>query len=129
MIMIILPCLKPPLHQWVEKLSFMSNNTQCSWKRRKCFSYSRRCLPSKHFPQTNLSLHSMSLKEELVRRPNYNYFHGDGQPQKARKSKNFDHASSTKVNYLSLTPFLIHRQKRPQRKAGPVSVYPLLLKM
>ena len=37
--MIILPrrCPKPPLHQWIEKLSFMSNNTQCSWERRKMF--------------------------------------------------------------------------------------------
>ena len=37
--MIILPCRcpKPHLHQWIEKLSFMSNNTQCSWERRKMF--------------------------------------------------------------------------------------------
>ena len=86
------------------------------------FKFSHQCLIWQQFPQTHLSLPFLSLEEDGE--ANYNYFHGDGRAQKARlgsRGKKFDHVSSRKVNYLSLTPFLIQQQKIPERIFGLVA--------
>ena len=66
--------------------------------------------------------------------PNYNYFHGDGRAQKGRLGsggKNFDHASSRKVNYLSLTPLLYSPTKKSTKETWPsrVSMFSVILEL